>query len=173
MQRLKDGWTGRPLIHTTLETVKKGLSKRPRVTIQLIANNIHGTTHDMTDIANQVRSLIETFTVNIAALVRQDTLRQISEALSGVGKITVRRGPGRPRGPAAKKPGEKRTALDLEKTSAAVFACITSNPGLGVESLAIRISMPSRDLKLPIKKLLADGLVKTKGQRRGTKYFVK
>ncbi len=134
----------------------------------------------MADISNQVRSLIETFIADIAALVRQDTLRQISEALGSVGTIAVKRGPGRPRKtekPVAKKvvlkKGEKRTSDALQDTALSVLNIITSNPGQGVEQISKGLGVSSGELKLPIKKLLAEGLVKTKGQRRGTKYFAK
>lgn len=129
----------------------------------------------MTDIAKRIRSKIETFTSEIAALVREDALRQVTEAIGAArGTATARRKDTVAKVTRSKKPrGEKRTASDLAVTADHVLQWIRGNPGQGVEHIAKGIAIDSRDLKLPIKKLLADGVIKTKGQRRGTKYTAK
>jgi predicted transcriptional regulator len=54
----------------------------------------------------------------------------------------------------------------------AVHAAIKAKPGSSVEQLGKSLGMQTKQLALPIRKLLAAKQVKTKGQRRGTRYFV-
>ena len=48
---------------------------------------------------------------------------------------------------------------------------VRSNPGEGLESIGKGLGLPTKELKLPVQKLLASKSVRTTGQKRGTKYF--
>jgi predicted transcriptional regulator len=52
-----------------------------------------------------------------------------------------------------------------------VRSYVAKSPGQGVEKMARELGVPSRELVLPIKKLLADKAIKTTGHKRATKYF--
>lgn len=126
----------------------------------------------MTTTADQIRSAIETCVANVAALIRKDTIQKISAAL-GEDPPThkgAKKAKAKPTGAAR---SGKRTAEDLEKIGLTIVSWVEKNPGVGVEQIASGIEIDSGELKLPIKKLLADGALKTKGQKRGTKYFAK
>jgi predicted transcriptional regulator len=123
----------------------------------------------MTDLAKQIRSKLDTLAADITALVREDALRQISDTFGG-------RTPSRSRKVnkvVPKERGAKRSADDLALMGTVIKTWVEKNPGMGVEQIAKGVQMDSSTMKLPIKKLLADGALKTKGQKRGTKYFVK
>jgi hypothetical protein len=97
-----------------------------------------------------------------------------------------KRGPGRPPKaafPAAPAPmpapakkfrgrrkGEKRTNAELDRLTEALFREITREGGRRIEQIGLRMGVPTKDLALPVKKLLDNKRIKTKGQRRATSY---
>ena len=50
---------------------------------------------------------------------------------------------------------------------------IKSNPGQGVEQIAKALGTSTKELTLPIRKLLGDKKITSKGQKRATRYFPK
>ena len=147
----------------------------------------------MSDIETQIRSKIETAVTEITALVRADAVRRFSEAMGGTDSVLAPPSAGVAAAPvsAAKKvakkgvtskpkkavskpkkggKGVKRTAEDLTQIANSIATYVKAHPGEGIEKIAQGISIDSQELKLPIKKLLSDGVIKTTGQRRGTKY---
>jgi len=73
---------------------------------------------------------------------------------------------GRPRGGG----GAKRTPADLEALSKRFASFVHANPGLRIEQINKQLGTTTRDLALPIRKLVADGVIDTRGQRRSTTY---
>lgn len=74
--------------------------------------------------------------------------------------------------PAAKaKPGAKRSPAELGTLTKTLFSFIASNSGLGVQDLAKSLGKTTKELTLPIRKLLAEKKITSKGQKRATKYF--
>ena len=67
--------------------------------------------------------------------------------------------------------GVKRTSTDLEQTAAMFAAYVTKNPGLRIEQINKALGLTTKDLALPIRKLLAAKRIKTKGKKRSTTYF--
>ncbi len=110
----------------------------------------------------------------------------------------ARRGPGRPRknavaGPIAAaapagvavgkssasapagKPARraKRTSADVDATAAALPAYVAADEGQSIEQIGKGMGVGTKELKLPVIKLMEAKKLKTKGQRRGTKYLAK
>lgn len=71
-----------------------------------------------------------------------------------------------------REPGQKRSPKELADLTKLVFTTIRSNPGIRMEALAKAVDHPTRELSLPIKKLLADNKITTAGQKRATEYSV-
>lgn len=67
--------------------------------------------------------------------------------------------------------GAKRTAEELEQLADAFVEFVSKNPGLRIEQINKQLGTSTKDLALPIRKLLADGVVKAKGKKRSTAYF--
>lgn len=67
--------------------------------------------------------------------------------------------------------GVKRGADQLEKTAASFHNYVAANPGLRIEQINKQIGLTTAELALPIRKLIASGQIKTKGQKRSTTYF--
>jgi predicted transcriptional regulator len=48
---------------------------------------------------------------------------------------------------------------------------VKNNPGLRIEQINKQLGTTTKDLALPIRKLISDGVVSAKGQKRSTTYF--
>jgi hypothetical protein len=73
-------------------------------------------------------------------------------------------------GPAAGR-GAKRTGEDIAAMSQRLITYVKANPGLRVEQINKALGTTTKDLALPIRKLLADNVLSSKGQKRSTTYF--
>lgn len=137
----------------------------------------------MSDVNTQIRDRIETFVQELGELVRRAALESVSSALgAGLGARAARGRAGvavaaqaRPAAPAAAAAagrGGKRSAEELESTTQSVLDYIEANPGQGVEQIARDLNLSSKELVLPIRKLLSARKITTEGQKRATKYFL-
>jgi hypothetical protein len=126
----------------------------------------------MSDTDQQIRNRIEEFVTQLNQLVRQTALDSVRDALGdGAGR-------GRGRGRAAgargtRRKGEKRSSDEITETTKGVLSYVRKHPGQGVEAIAKGIGTVTKELTLPIRKLVAERRLKTKGQKRATKYFVR
>jgi hypothetical protein len=139
-------------------------------------------------IDQQIQQRIQSFVAELSTLVRQAAVEAVRSALTGQGAAApaapAKRGPGRPRkasaaaAPAAKAAAPKakrgkRSTADVDATAGKLVEYIAKNPGQSIEQIGKGMNIHTKHLKLPAKKLLEDKKLKTTGQRRGTKYFVK
>jgi len=102
-------------------------------------------------------------------LVRQSALEAVQEALGAAGTATPRRNSARASAAAGKR--VRRSADGLAQIGASILDYVRANPGEGVEVISAALGMTSKELRRPIQMLIADGKLKTKGQKRGTTYF--
>lgn len=121
----------------------------------------------MTDVHTQIERLVATFVEQVTQLARQAAMDTLSGGLKRRGGITLLAGvPGRGRGK-----GVKRTQHDLSRTGDKLLEFVSANPGLRIEQINKQLGTSTRDLQLPIRKLISEGQLKTKGQKRSTQYF--
>lgn len=126
----------------------------------------------MSSIDTLIRQKIEAFVEELAGMVRQAAVESVTAAFGAPSKAPGKRGPGRPaRTAATRAKGEKRSPQALEKMTDDLMAAIKSKPGLRIEQIAATMGASTKDLALPAKKLLKGKKVRTRGQRRATKYF--
>jgi len=153
----------------------------------------------MSNIENELRTRVDQFVRDLGDLVRQQALEAVTDALrkgeapvaaakkpgrpakaAPVAEVeeTARKAAGRPRGrPAApakapkRRVGEKRSPQQLAQVTEQVFNHIKGNPGQGVEQIAKALGTTTKELTLPIRKLLGEKKVTSKGQKRATRYF--
>jgi hypothetical protein len=150
----------------------------------------------MSDVENELRSHVDAFVNELSDLIRRQALQAVGEVLkkgettdhaparrpgrppkaaAGLEAPAAPRGRGRPPKTAAAAPkrraGEKRTPQELVQITDQVFNYIKSNPGQGVEQIAKSLATSTKELTLPIRKLLVDKKVGSKGQKRATRYF--
>jgi hypothetical protein len=136
------------------------------------------------DAQSEITRLIEDFTSQLTALVRRSTLEDVLATLqNGAMGGVVRRGPGRPKGsgrgpgrpPNAGRPAGgkriRRSNEGLEQMSTDLLTHVKSNPGMRGDQIASALGTDVGTMRLPMKKLIAEGQVRTEGQRRGMMYF--
>jgi hypothetical protein len=133
----------------------------------------------MANIHDALRAALDSFVEDLSKIIQQSTLESVEQALAAASTIPARRG-GRGRGavPALalslpRGKGQKRTPEELEQLTKRFHAHVQKNPGQRIEQLADGMGISTRELNLPVKKLLAAKKLSTKGQKRATTYFAK
>ena len=110
---------------------------------------------------------IESTRAAYEAAIRTDERARILATLNGVTNpklrnvVPVRTG--------AK--GQKRKPRELAALEARLAAHIDSHVGNRIEQIAGHMGVKTKDLALPVKKLLAAKRIKTTGHTRATRYF--
>jgi hypothetical protein len=139
----------------------------------------------MSDFQNEMNRTVQSFVAQITQLAHRAAIDTLESAFTGraAGGGVVRNG-GRPaaaialpslgvtRGRARGGRGAKRTPADLEALSQKFATFVKSNPGLRIEQINKDLGTTTKDLALPIRKLIADGMISVKGKKRSTTYFV-
>jgi hypothetical protein len=152
------------------------------------------------DVRSELDARVKAFVAELEELVRKAALAAVEEALGskapsrGAGKrapsrraeqpaseggkgtkgARSRRGQG-PKGRAAKgKAGGRvrRSSDELETLRKRIIAEVGREPGIRVGALAEALGMSSKELALPVRKLVQEKLLRTKGEKRATEYFV-
>lgn len=143
----------------------------------------------------EIEARIQKFVADLNTLVRKAAIDSVAAALGGAlstngsprplrgrrqGRRTVGAAPkvtpvapssaGRLRLPRLRK-GQKRDPKDLERIVDAVRADVKAHPGEGVEHIAKRLGVATKEITLPIAKLLETKAIARKGVKRATRYF--
>ena len=120
----------------------------------------------MSDFQTEMNRVVADFVAQITELARAAARDMIDEALGKGSKNLAGLGRGRGRGR-----GAKRTSDELDKLAENFHAFVAKHPGLRIEQINKQLGTSTRDLALPIRKLIAEGSLKTKGEKRSTTYF--
>jgi hypothetical protein len=73
---------------------------------------------------------------------------------------------------APKRPlGAKRPPAELAKLTEKLGEYIKAHPGLRIEPIGKALDTPTKELNLPIKKLLAGKKIRSEGHKRATEYY--
>jgi hypothetical protein len=122
----------------------------------------------MSDFQAEMNRVVADFVAQITELARAAARDMIDEAL---GKASRGNLAGIGRGSRGRGRGAKRTGDELEKLADQFHAFVTKHPGLRIEQINKQLGTTTKDLALPIRKLIAEGALKTKGEKRSTAYF--
>jgi hypothetical protein len=147
----------------------------------------------MRDIEHELQVRVHQFVDDLSALIRRQALQAVEEVLENeenggaalpaprLSAGTARRGrprkaakaarAPRPLGSPKRKAGEKRTPQQLSQITEQLYNYIKSNGGQGVEAIAKALATPTKELTLPIRKLIREKKISSKGQKRATRYF--
>ncbi len=121
----------------------------------------------MSDFQTEMNRVVAGFVAQITELARRAAIDTLESALGKSGARGVRLGSvGRGR-------GAKRTQADIDGLGTQFMAFVSKHPGLRIEQINKELGTTTKDLALPIRKLIADGSIKTKGKKRSTTYFAK
>lgn len=123
----------------------------------------------------QIRTTIEAFVEELSALVRSAAVQSVTEAfggpLPGGTKGRAAKAALSASGAKARAKGQKRAPEDLAELVDQLLNTIKAAPGQRMEQIAKTLKSTTQELALPAKKLIAEKKIKTKGERRATKYF--
>lgn len=137
----------------------------------------------MSDFQSQINKLVDDFVSQITTVARQAAMETLTAALGAAGGAASRRrgatsalpvmaAPSGGRANLARRvKGAKRPQNEIEKTKDRVHEFIRSNPGLRIEQINKELGTSTRDLSLPLKKLISDGQIRSEGEKRSTQYF--
>jgi DNA-binding NtrC family response regulator len=133
----------------------------------------------MSSIDKRIRESIESFVDELSTMVRQAAVEAVQEALA-VPAVPARRGAARwgRAGPTSARARHttrraKRSPNALAEVEAALLEEITVSPGRRIEVIGKSLGIPTKELNLPIKKLLATRKIRKKGEKRATEYYVR
>jgi hypothetical protein len=122
----------------------------------------------MSDFQTEMNRVVAGFVAQITELARRAAIDTLENALGkGGGRGAVRPSGGR------RGRGAKRTQADLDQLGNQFVAFVSKHPGLRIEQINKELGTTTKDLALPIRKLIADGQIKTKGKKRSTTYYAK
>lgn len=122
----------------------------------------------MSDFQTEMNRVVSDFVNQITELARAAARDMIDQALGKGGKGAALGGLGRARG---RGRGSKRTSDELDVLADNFHAFVTKHPGLRIEQINKQLGTTTKDLALPIRKLVSEGALKTKGEKRSTMYF--
>jgi hypothetical protein len=121
----------------------------------------------MSDFQTEMNRVVADFVAQITELARAAARDMIDEALGKGAKGSFALG----RSPRGRGRGAKRTSDELDKMADNFHTFVTKHPGLRIEQINKQLGTTTKDLALPIRKLIAEGALKTKGEKRSTAYF--
>ena len=102
----------------------------------------------------------------LVAAIRASILEDIGAALGKPKPLAKAKS-----GHVASPNGAKRSPAELAKTVGFLYQAIHAFPGERIEQIAKRMSRPTHELALPIKRLLTTNAIRKTGARRATRYF--
>ncbi len=134
----------------------------------------------MSDFQNEMNRTVQDFVAQLTELAKRAAIDTLESAFGGrvvrspgvaapavAPTATFAARTGRPRGGR----GAKRTAADIEALAGQVVSFVKANPGLRIEQINKELGTTTKDLALPIRKLISEGMISSKGQKRSTAYF--
>ncbi len=123
----------------------------------------------MSDFQIEMNRVVAEFVAQVTDLAKRVAIDTLEGALGGRpssrGSSSLSsRGGGR-------RKGAKRNAGDLDKLGDDFYSFVSKHPGMRIEQINKQLDTTTKDLALPIRKMIADGSLKTKGEKRSTTYF--
>jgi DNA-binding NtrC family response regulator len=149
----------------------------------------------MENVETQIKSRVDSFVGELSALVKKAALEAVANALKageGAAAPGVAKAAGKKRGPAPapakaakapkaapapaaaqkRKAGQKRSPEEIAKTTEKLLAYIAKNSGQRIEEIAKGVGNSTKELTLPVKKLLNEKKISSKGEKRATRYYI-
>ena len=122
----------------------------------------------MIDLENEMNRVVQGFVAQITEIAKRAVMSQLDSAF---GKANGRRGISLRIGSTGRGRGVKRSSGELDKLQDKFFSFVKDNPGLRIEQINKQLGTTTKDLALPIRKLISEGMITAKGQKRSTTYF--
>jgi len=113
----------------------------------------------------QIQGIVNDFVQQLSAVWHQS----VTEALDGMSIKSNGKGGKRSFGKFRPK-GEKRAPEEIAALKDKFTAFVKSHPGLRIEQINKELGTSTKDLALPIRQLISDGVIKAVGAKRSTVY---
>ncbi|HEX3475121.1 MAG TPA: hypothetical protein VHT91_08770 [Kofleriaceae bacterium] len=136
----------------------------------------------MLDPHRKIQALIDSFVADLGELAKQIALEQLKTAFGSVKLAPLpppssysskaSSAPSGSSGSAAARRGRGRRAQhEIEALRNKLLTVISDNPGCRAEDINSALGTRTPQIAQPLRRLVADRLVRTEGARRGTRYF--
>lgn len=137
-----------------------------------------------TNLKENIRSLVDSFSNELEALFRRAALEAVSQALGTPTAAAPRRAaPVAAPAPRAASAGRaapashgkriRRSPAQLDQVAKTIHDYVSQNPGLRAEQIKAALKLRTKDWALPVKKLIDEGQLVAKGEKRATTYVAK
>ena len=131
----------------------------------------------MLDPHRKIQALIDSFVAELGELAKQIALEQLKTAFG-----SVKLAPLPPPSPssssysssassASRRSRARRGQHEIEALREKLLTVISDNPGCRAEDINSALGTRTPQIAQPLRKLVAERLVRTEGARRGTRYF--
>lgn len=136
----------------------------------------------MLDPHRKIQALIDSFVADLGELAKQIALEQLKTAFGSV-KLAPLRPPSASSfsasasssfsssSAASRRSRARRAQHEIEALRSKLLTVISDNPGCRAEDINSALGTRTPQIAQPLRRLVADRLVRTEGARRGTRYF--
>ena len=129
----------------------------------------------MSNFQHEMNQVVDGFVAQITELARRAALNTLEATFASHGTarapIAAPSQGATPVGRSRGGRGAKRRPEDLEALCNQFASFVKSHPGLRIEQINKELGTTTKDLALPIRKLIAESKITAKGQKRSTTYF--
>jgi hypothetical protein len=125
----------------------------------------------MLDPHRKIQALIDSFVADLGELAKQIALEQLKTAFGSVKLAPLPLSSPTSVAGSARTSRNRRGQREIEALRTKLLAVISDNPGCRAEDINGALGTRTPQIAQPLRKLVAERLVRTEGARRGTKYF--
>src|SRR5262252_4532808 len=125
----------------------------------------------MLDPHRKIQALIDSFVADLGELAKQIALEQLKTAFGSVKLAPLTLSSPTSSSGSARPSRSRRGQREIEALRSKLLAVIADNPGCRAEDINGALGTRTPQIAQPLRRLVADRLVRTEGARRGTKYF--
>jgi hypothetical protein len=117
-----------------------------------------------------IQSILEDFSNQIRAEVQRQAMAALNGGFDHAPSRTASTGKQAARAVHSDSKGAKRDPALIEKLQSNLLAFVKTNPGLRIEQINKQLGTTTKELTLPIRKLIASKAMRTSGAKRSTTY---
>lgn len=120
---------------------------------------------------DQIQQIVREFVARVTEVAKQAAMQTLINAVGNHAKAPTANKLVKAKAAAVRGKGEKRSAEEMEALRQQLLEHIQANPGQRVEEINAQLGTETSEVHRPLKHLIADGLLRTEGQLRATRYY--